>query len=112
LLVSQTEFGALHVLSVAVHPTQKPSGSLHTGVAPEHCELLEQPAVHLSDWTSQIPSGALHCALPVHWTQMFLLSSQMGVADPATHATESAAVHWTQPPALVPLFAHAGLSVE
>jgi hypothetical protein len=95
-------------VSVAVHATQMPSGSLQTGWLPEQSASFVQPVVQVSDDVLQMAVGALQVVLSMQGTQMCFVSSQTGVVP--THSPWSAAVHCTHLPVSAPLFTQAGAS--
>jgi hypothetical protein len=88
----QSAVESLHApLSVLVHATQSPSGSLQTGVEPEQFASEVHPVVHVCEVGLQTPLAPVHWSGPVHWTQRFVVTSHTGVVP--VHALESVEVH-------------------
>jgi hypothetical protein len=104
---SQNGVGSTHaVWFIAVHCTQKPSGSLHAGFALGQSESIVHFVVHTCMVGSQtlfVPEQSMDVS---HWTHVFVGTSHTGFA--AVHACLSVAVHSTHAPVFTPLVAHAG----
>jgi hypothetical protein len=106
---SHTGVGETHaVVFVAVHWTQKPSGSLHAGSGAEQFASLVQPTVQTWVTVLHLPFAPVHCESFTHSTQVDVATSQTGV--PSVHAVAFVASHCTQLPAKLPEPRHAGLA--